>query len=120
SEKTRLHIAARRRGGRVAARGASAAAGETADRWVHWQRHTRRVCSPAARVPGGFESDRLYRRPECGDRISLGLWPERQIIRIRGRSCSSRSSCNCRANDAFSAGGKSSNENNPNCLLYSG
>src|SRR5262245_46398853 len=56
----------------MAARGASAAAGETADRWAHWQRHTRCVCSPVARVPGGVESDRLYRRPECGDRISEG------------------------------------------------
>src|SRR5262249_7440964 len=65
----RVHHAARRRGSRVAARGAPAAAGEDAGdrgprRYINWS-----VRRPPTRIPLGAERDGLCRGPKCPDRI---------------------------------------------------
>src|ERR1700730_4824424 len=69
-EAARVHHPARRRDS-VPARRARAAAGGDANDWVCGRRLARSVGSPVARVPFRLESDWLYRRPECGDQLSL-------------------------------------------------
>src|SRR5262249_19333230 len=63
----------------MAARGARAAAGDAANYWVCGQRLARPVRRPVARIPLGLEIDRIYRRPECRDRISLGRGPNDKL-----------------------------------------
>src|SRR5215467_11655974 len=67
---------ARRRGGRVAARGKRAAGGDAGGRMAQ-QRNAARIRPNGGRVPPGSERSRLRREPECGDRIPLGRGSER-------------------------------------------
>jgi hypothetical protein len=73
-------------GGCLAARGAHAAAGDA------WDRVPRQLvaCRPSTScdcISGKASAkNRLRRRPECGDRVSLGAGPIRSIARPRGGS----------------------------------
>src|SRR5262249_20671655 len=71
SETARVHLAARRRGGRMATRGARAGAGNAGNR-IPQRRISWLVCGPCARISPGLEGDRLHRGPKLGNRISLG------------------------------------------------
>src|SRR5262249_27718100 len=69
----RVHQAARRRGGRVAARGGCSATGDAGD-WVSWRavgRALRAICGSDSSRP---ERSRVRRRSECEVRIPLGGW----------------------------------------------
>src|SRR5262245_57071476 len=66
----RLHHAARRRGGRLAARG-TRAAGDTGGRVSQCQ-IARRICGGGGRVPQRHQRSWLHRRPECAHRVPLG------------------------------------------------
>ena len=68
----RVHHAARRRGGGVAARGAGAAAGDAGDRVPQQRVARRRVAHLVAGVPPRPERSWLRRGPERRDRIPLG------------------------------------------------
>src|SRR5215813_9442707 len=70
NETTRVHVAARRRG-RLAARGARAAAGDACD-WIPQQRIAGWVCAFRHRVPPRPKGSGLRRGPERHDRVSLG------------------------------------------------
>jgi ABC-type uncharacterized transport system substrate-binding protein len=63
--------ASRKRGDRLAARRARAAAGDAGDR-VPPQRVARHVCKHGDRVPPRPQRNWLCRRPECEDRVPLG------------------------------------------------
>ena len=67
----RVHHAARRRGGGVAARGARAAAGDAGDR-VSQQLSSGHQSKVHASVPAGPERGRFFRGPQRYYRISLG------------------------------------------------
>ena len=67
----RVHHAARRRGGSVATWGASAAGGSAAG-WIPPRWIVRRRCAPSNQLSPWAASNRLCRRTECNDRISLG------------------------------------------------
>ena len=70
----RVHHAARRRGGGVAARGAGAAAGDAGDR-VPQPGSSGADREQCDRISERSERDRLCREPECHNRISLGGGP---------------------------------------------
>src|SRR4029453_10869443 len=75
-----LHNAARRRGGGFAARGACAAVGNAGDRVP---RHLV-ACRPNAScdgIPARRSRNRVRRRSERGDRVSLGAGPGRPTAR---------------------------------------
>src|SRR5262249_17398944 len=85
SEKPRVHHAAWRRGGRVAPRGARAAAGEAGNYWILGLGHAfslepldRCFCAATART-------RLDRGSQCRDRVSVGGGTFRTLRRDRGR-----------------------------------
>ena len=95
----RVHHAARRCGGGVAARGARAAAGEAADHRVPGRDHAfghepmdRRFCAAAART-------RLDRGSHRRDRVSLGGGTQRALRRDRGRVRPAQGRCHCHARD---------------------
>src|SRR5262249_3062291 len=71
NETARVHHAARRRGGGVAAHGARAADGDAGDRLLQC-RIGRTVAAADRGVPRGSEGIGLCRRPECGGRNTLG------------------------------------------------
>src|SRR5262249_23705049 len=86
-EPPRVHHAARRRGGVIAANGARAAASEGADHWVPWTGHAfglecmdSCLCSATART-------RLDRGSHRGDRVSLGGGVYRALWRDCRRVC---------------------------------
>src|SRR5262245_17545134 len=75
----RIHIHTGRRGGGVAARGASAAGGDAGDRisWIWLVRFVRAVSSG---IPQRSRRNRLCRRAERRDRVSLGGGPIIPIV----------------------------------------
>src|SRR5215208_4417137 len=82
------HRGARRDGGLVA-RSACAATGDGGDR-LAGQRFTRALCGSTAGLPPRLEGDWIYRRPEFGDRISLGGGHERSSAGVGNRSGGSK------------------------------
>ena len=69
----------------MAARGASAAGGD-AGRWISPSWSTRRACASDRGVPQRLERDRLCRRPERGDRVSVGQQSNGSPAGTGGRS----------------------------------
>jgi ABC transporter substrate binding protein len=90
-EKAGVHHARRRRG-RVAARGARAAGGDAGDR-LHAPAVARGNGQRTARVSPRPVGDRLFRRPERRDRLPLGREPARAAASAGKRSSSQTSLC---------------------------
>ena len=94
-ETARIHRAARRHGGRVAARGAGPTVREATDHWVLGRGlpfchkpMDRRFCAATPRT-------RLDRGPHSHDRVSLGGRRKRARGRDRGRVRPPQSRCHC-------------------------
>src|SRR5712692_7332909 len=85
NETAPVHHAARRRGGRLAARGARAAAGDAGDRRAARQLGGERHL-PGGCLPAGPQRSWLRRRPERRHRISLGTKSIRSDAGASGRS----------------------------------
>jgi hypothetical protein len=81
----RVHHAARRRGGDVAARGAGAAI-EDAGAWISRQRVGGWLYEHGSCRPQRLERGRLCREAESSDRISLGEFSIRETACARGRA----------------------------------
>ena len=116
----RVHHAARRRGGRVAARGARAAAGEAADHRVPGREHAfgpepmdRRFRAAAART-------RLDRGSHRRDRVSLGGGTQRALRRDRGRVRPAQGRCHCHVRNRAVARGKAGDIGHPDRLRGGG
>ena len=83
--QARVHHAARRRGGSVAARGARAAAGDAGDR-VSRRRHRRAIWRTCGGISPWSERSGLRRGPQRRDRIPLGGGSARSLAGVGGRS----------------------------------
>src|SRR5262245_20749048 len=93
TETTRIHHAARRRRGGVAAYGAGAAAGEVADYRVLGLGHAFIAEPVARRFCAAVAPARLDRRSHYRDRGSLGGGTPRAIRRDRGRLRQAQGRC---------------------------
>jgi len=84
-ETARVHHAARRRGGSVAAHGACAAGADASHR-IPQQPVAQRISIGGGRVPPSSDRGRLCRGAKCGHRILLGRGAIRSAARVGGRS----------------------------------
>jgi len=119
-ETARIHRAARRHGGRVAARGAGPTVREATDHWVLGRGlpfchkpMDRRFCAATPRT-------RLDRGPHSHDRVSLGGRRKRARGRDRGRVRPSQGGCHSHGGNAGSRRSKTCDVDRPDSLRSGG
>ena len=105
----------RRRGGRLATRGARAAAAEAADYRCPERVHTRRLEGLDHRLRSAIARGRPVRGSHCRDRVSLGRGTQRACPRAGGRFGPSQGRCH-RHDRGCSVDGKTGHFSHPNRL----
>src|SRR5262245_6381033 len=119
-ETARVHLDAGQRGGRVAARGTRAAAGEATSCWVLGRQHTFGGKRAGGRIRAAAPRPRLDRGPHDRDRISLGRRAQRALGRDRGRVCPAQSRYHRHGGNPSRNGGKAGGAGRPDRIRSGG